>query len=212
MSIQVGRQRVRVELRPGERAALAAAFAARHVVHLPNFLDPALLDRIDARLAAARFVPRVNADGVEIEQALDDEPLSGLFTIALNDPDLFGIVSAITDAKPIRCFTGRVYRRANDGGHYYPWHDDVSHGRLVGLSINLSAAPYTGGVLQLREAGSGRPIGEAANTGQGDAMLFRISPDLEHQVTPVTSQAPRLVLAGWFCSDPSYLELLRDRR
>ena len=75
-------------------------------------------------------------------------------------------------------------------------------GRLVGLSINLTARPYEGGLLQIRDANTEVILAEKANTGYGDAMIFRISPGLEHQVTPVTSDTPRLVLAGWFSSGP----------
>ncbi len=192
---------------------LAAEFASRHVARLPGFLDSDLQDVVRARLRDARFIARIE-DGVEIEQTLDDEATMGLFVIALNDPRVFDVVSRLTACGPIGCFTGRVYRRAERRGdaHYYPWHDDVAFGRLVGLSLNLSTEAYVGGVLQIRGAGSQAVLAEIDNRGFGDAVLFRISPSLEHQVTPVAGQAPRTVLAGWFCRQPSYADLLALRK
>jgi hypothetical protein len=192
--------------------ALASEFSRSHVVRLPGFLDRPLLDLIKSRLSVAPFVPRVDEHGVELEQTLDDEPLAGLFTVALNDPRLFALIQSVTGCPSIGCFTGRVYRRAvrNDAGHYYPWHDDVSHDRLIGLSINLSDAEYGGGVLQIRDAATKSMVAEVANTGQGDGVLFRISSELEHQVTPLQGSEPRTVLAGWFRARPSYRDLLAE--
>jgi hypothetical protein len=210
MSIQVGRH----GLQAGdvELTALAAEFSRTHAARLPGFLDRPLLDLVRGRLAVARFAPRVDEHGIELEQTLDDERLAGLFTVALNDPALFALVESMTGCRAIGCFTGRVYRRAarDDAGHYYPWHDDLAHDRLVGLSVNLSETEYAGGVLQIRDAATKAMIVEVANTGHGDAVLFRISPKLEHQVTPVIGSGPRTVLAGWFRERPSFRELLAE--
>lgn len=73
--------------------------------------------------------------------------------------------------------------------------------RLIGMSINLGSRKYAGGVFQLREHDSKRIIFEIANTGWGDAILFRISSRLDHQVTAVTGNEPRTAFAGWFRSD-----------
>jgi hypothetical protein len=195
-----------------ELTALAAEFSRTQAARLPGFLDRALLDLVRGRLAVARFVPRLDEQGVELEQTLDDEPLAGLFTVALNDPGLFSVIESVTHCPAIGCFTGRVYRRGlrEDAGHYYPWHDDVSHDRLVGLSVNLGDTAFAGGVLQIRDASTKSMIAEVANTGLGDAVLFRISPELEHQVTPVLGSSPRTVLAGWFRERPSYRDLLAE--
>ncbi len=148
--------------------------------------------------------------GVEIELTLDEPGLFGLFLLTLNDPALFSAIEAVTQCGPIGCFTGRVYRRHNSDGraHHYPWHNDVSDDRLVGLSINLGREPYEGGVLQIRDAATLQPISEMANTVAGDAMLFRISDAIEHQVTPVTGDTFRMVLAGWFCRTPRFADSL----
>jgi 2OG-Fe(II) oxygenase superfamily len=209
--IQLARDQFQLDAGAGEQSALAAEFAARHLVCLSGFLAPALLRLIEDRLPSALFSSRKDAHGMEIEQTLEEPSLVALFAIALNDPRLFAFVEGVTGCGAVGCFMGRVYRRGKPqgaGDQHYPWHDDVSRGRLVGLSINLTREPYEGGVLQIRDADTGRALAEKANTGYGDAMLFRISPALEHQVTPVAGDTPRLVLAGWFCSEPHYAEVL----
>ena len=210
--IQLARDRIHLENPDHQIASLATEFAARHVCRLPRFLGDELLALLDARLPGAAFTARVE-DGVEVEQQLDDAPLLGLFVITLNDPRLFDFVERVTGCPPIGCFKGRVYRRGrpNGRGQFYPWHTDVVGGRLVGLSINLGRDRYEGGLLQIRNAETEAPIAEIANTGHGDAMLFRISSAIEHQVTPVTGSTPRLVLAGWFCAEPRYSDFLAAR-
>jgi hypothetical protein len=202
--IQITTARFRLDAGEGEHAALAAEFSGRHLVSLPDFLDASLLRLIESRLPAAQFTSRTGANGEEIEQTLADPSLIALFAVALNDPQLFAFIERLTLCGRIGSFVGRVYRRGKPKGgprsQYYPWHNDVAKGRMVGLSVNLSTTPYEGGLLQIRDARTEAILGEKANVGYGDAMLFRISEDLEHQVTPVTSDAPRLVLAGWFCS------------
>ena len=184
--------------------ALAARFAADHVLHLPRFLDDDLLRQFDSRLPAAAFKTRIE-DGVEIEQTLEDESLIGLLMMAMNDPALFRTIDQLTGCGPIGNFTGRVQRRgASDGRHhYYPWHTDASDERLVGITVNLGSDAFEGGTLQMRRMATEAILAEAKNHVRGDAFLFRISPSLEHHVTPVT-RGSRLVLAGWFRRSPPF--------
>ncbi len=192
--------------------ALSADFAAAHYVRFPAFLGDDVRALVDARLDGAAFRMRVDK-GREIEETIDDPSVAGLFTFLLNDPRLFALVSEITGCGPIGCFTGRIYRRRAsrwEGDRYYPWHNDVAEDRLIGLSINLGREPYEGGLLQFRDAETGAALADIANTGHGDAVLFRVSDALEHQVTPVTGEVPRTVMAGWFRARPSHLDLLAD--
>ena len=152
-------------------------------------------------------------DAGEIEETIDDPGIAGLFTFVLNDPDFFRLIERLTVCAPIGCFIGRIYRRRASrwpGDRVYPWHNDVAEDRMIGLSINLGREPCAGGVLQLRDAASQRPLGEIANTGHADAVLFQVSDAPQHQVTPVEGEVPRTAMAGWFRSQPSYLELPQD--
>ena len=212
--IQLTRGGVRIDL-PDDRAGrLREEFASRHILRFPRFLDEALAAAVESRLAGARFRARVE-DGLEIEGTLEEPALIDLFRFVLNDPALFDAVDRLTSCGPIGCFTGRVYRRragTRPGEQYYPWHNDVADDRMVGLSINLGREPFRGGVLQVRDAATHAPITEIANTGYCDAVLFRISDALEHQVTPVEGSAMRTVMAGWFRAKPSYLDAFEDAK
>jgi hypothetical protein len=49
------------------------------------------------------------------------------------------------------------------------------------------------------------------NTGFGDAILFRISKDLEHRVTEVVGEVAKTAYAGWFYETgvSSFAELVK---
>jgi hypothetical protein len=50
---------------------------------------------------------------------------------------------------------------------------------------------------------SGKILCELPNTGQGDAIFFRISPELKHVVTAMEGTEPKTAYAGWFRSGPT---------
>ena len=198
--IQLSRAGVRVSGDPSDLERLKARFAATHVVRLPHFIADDLAALVDDRIARARFVPRID-DGIEIEDTPDDAALQAACHFLMNDPRLFSIVERITGCAPLGRFTGRIYRRRAPrapGEHYYPWHDDVSEDRRVGISVNLGRASYEGGALQLRDAASGAVLAEVHNREYGGAVLFRISLALQHRVTPVSGECARTAWAGWF--------------
>jgi Rps23 Pro-64 3,4-dihydroxylase Tpa1-like proline 4-hydroxylase len=66
------------------------------------------------------------------------------------------------------------------------------------MSLNLSPEPFEGGALQIRETDSKKILFEIANTGLGNAVVFRVDPRLEHRVSPVAGKVPRTAFAGWF--------------
>ena len=43
----------------------------------------------------------------------------------------------------------------------------------------------------------------------GDAVLFRIDPELKHRVLPVTGATPKCRFAGWFSGAPGFRHLIR---
>jgi hypothetical protein len=55
----------------------------------------------------------------------------------------------------------------------------------------------------MRDKRTDRMLVDVANTGLGDAMLFRISEHLVHRITPVEGDAPKTAFAGWFEAGPS---------
>jgi hypothetical protein len=129
--------------------------------------------------------------------------LVALFLL-VNDERLFRLLEEVTGCGRIGCFRGRVYRMIPGPEFYHGWHDDVAGSRLAAMSINLSGEAYRGGVLQIREAGSKRILQEVANPGAGDAVVFRVSRQLEHRITEVEGCVPRTALAGFFESEPDH--------
>jgi hypothetical protein len=136
------------------------------------------------------------------ELLLLDDQVPGILALLVQDPALLAFVQRLTGCDAIGSFIGRVYRMDAGAGHHDVWHGDDDDNRMVGLSVNLSPGVYEGGVLELRERGSLRVIHRVANTGPGDAILFRIDHALEHRVTDVAGPQSKIAYAGWFQRAP----------
>ena len=183
-----------------ERAELARAWNDDLSVRLPGFLHPQLIRKLHARLGggASWQVHLQNlTEGQSSELELEDGVTRGLLTALFHDRHLWDAVRGITGCDPIQSFHGRIYRM-DPGAHEDVWHTDVNGQYMVALSLNLTAHPFTGGELHLRESGTRRMRVQIANTGQGDAIMFRIEDGLEHIVTSVTGTVPKVAWAGWF--------------
>jgi hypothetical protein len=187
-------------------------FQAHHALRIPGFLDEGLLEWLRRELATATFVRRIHK---EVEPPVEDVALGDPGLLAqvfalVNDDALFGVVRAITGGDRIGCFWPVVYRMEPAPGFTDAWHGDNDGNRLVAMSVNLGT-PYEGGVLQIRGVQTKAILASLANTGAGDAVIFRISNALEHMVTPVTGEHPRLTLTGWFQKEPAALAELKHR-
>lgn len=139
-----------------------------------------------------------------------DNPMLALMCLIMNDTRLFDVIRGITGCEPIGYFSGRIYAFSADAGHFDQWHSDTTYDRRIGMSINLSAGLFEGGVFELRRADADAPHWSIANTGFGDAILFRIGDDLLHRVTPVTGSVRRVAYAGWFQGRGDLLSLLKE--
>jgi hypothetical protein len=186
------------------------SFASNGYIKLPGLLDPSLLTVLLATIDRTRFTRRVH-QGIGVEDCAPSGLISGTLEFLLNDSALLGAVSALTDCGPIGCFEGRLYRMVPGTDHHDSWHSDVGESRLLGLSINLGRLPFEGGVLQIRRADSVTVLAEIEIRTAGDAVLFRIDPELRHRVSTLTGQIPRIVYAGWFRSAPIYRNLLHAK-
>jgi hypothetical protein len=185
-------------------------FAGRHCFRLERFVDPDLLAVVRRTLAVAPFHDRTH-DGIGTELCLSEGPLSAALEFLWNSPALSAAIDRIAGCGPIGCFEGRVYRMLPAHGHYDSWHSDVGEDRRVAMSVNLSADRYEGGVTEFRRADEELPFHRVANTGFGDAIIFRIDPSLRHQVTEVTGTVAKTAYAGWFRTSPDYPTLFRER-
>jgi hypothetical protein len=194
----------RVHFRAGselELNELRASFGRNNFVTLPGFLGEPVLDEFWARVDNDDFREWRHGD-LKVELCLDVTAALALIWFVSDDARLFRLVERLSGLGPIGCFRGRVYRMLPTERHHDGWHDDLSDDRLVGMSVNLGREPYDGGLLQLRDRGSHRALGEIHNAGPGDAVLFRIAPGLEHRVTVVSGDAPKTAFAGWFKATP----------
>ncbi len=107
----------------------------------------------------------------------------------------------------------RLYRMVPGHRHYLGWHDDGIGNRLIGMSVNLTDGTFEGGEFQIRDRRSkGDPTNTVANTGPGDAFLFRIGRAFEHRVRAVRGAIPKDTFVGWFVSEPKYAEVFHNAR
>src|SRR5262249_46202121 len=162
---------------------LSRTFASRHFVKLPSFLAPDLLQTVRHLLRDDAF--KAHTDGkIGKELCLEEnDPCVAVLNFALNSPGLCELLRRISGQAPIESFYGRLYRMMPGGEPFGSWHNDIVDSgppRLLAISINLSAEPYSGGMLQIRERASKQIVSDAPNTGFGDAIVFRIDMALQH--------------------------------
>lgn len=208
MLLEIGSSRTSAGGEPRAWNEARAHFAQHHWVKLPGFLSPPVLARVQRGVARGIFVEthheRVFPPSVDLHMRPD--ATSGLLELLSNDPRLREAVEDLTGCRPLASFEGFIYRLTPDLGLHHNWHNDLMQGRRIAMSVNLEAAPYAGGLLQIREVESGDILDEVANVAAGDALLFRIDAALQHRVTPVTDGV-KTAFAGWFRATGS----LRDR-
>lgn len=187
-----------------ELDALCDTFAREHCVRLRHLLSADLLQRVMTAVQSADFVDRIH-QGTGIEPPPRDRMMVANSTLGLlhflaNDPALVRFVETVTGEAPLGRLMGNLYTISPTAGHFDTWHDDCSEGRRIAFSLNLSTEPYRGGLLQIRDRDTEALLHEVANTGVGDAILFRIAPGLQHRVSALEGTTPRTAFAGWYHS------------
>jgi len=187
-------------------------FERQHCIRLPQLLEPQLLRLFQHQIVKAEFYERVHEHVVPppVDLCMKSNKTAASLSFLMNDPFLFKLIQQITRCPRIGCFSGTVYRLV-PGLHYDSWHDDLNDNNLVSMSINVSTDIYSGGVLQIRDRNSQKILHEAANTGFGDGIIFRISPDLLHRVSKIEGVVPRTAYAGFFQSEPDFDSRLKNR-
>ena len=186
-------------------------FNKYHCIKLPRLLEDKLLKSIQDQLDQDEFYEDKYKVGKEkaIGYLPKNKSVASLLHFLVNDQELFRIIQKIVSCSHIGCFTGRVYSKIPNLGQYDSWHDDLYDNRMISMSINLSKDIYKGGLLQIFDCKSKKIVHEVANTGFGDAIIFRISPHLKHPVTKVTGKVPRTPFTGWFRSKPDYKPIFK---
>jgi 2OG-Fe(II) oxygenase superfamily len=208
-AIQITRTGTQSTLSEDDVRALRAGFDASHCIRLPGLLVPDLLAALLERIERARFEERIHQGiGSNRELWMTDPTVAGIFHVLSNARPLYELAEAVSGCGPIGSFSGRVYRVVPGCGHHDAWHDDMTDGRLVAMSLNLSREPFQGGVLQIRDRATRRIIHQVANTGPGDAIVFRLSHELQHRITEIEGRAPKTAFAGWFRARPAFTRIL----
>jgi 2OG-Fe(II) oxygenase superfamily len=180
---------------------LQRQFVERHCILLARLIDPEILAVVLEQVSKAQFVAR-DIEHIGTETWIPSSVSACTLTFLANSQEFLRFIERVTSCDRIGDFFGRIYRMPPTEGHEFDWHDDtpLHDHRMLTLSLNLSTAAYEGGETQIREKASERILFKIANTGLGDAIVFRVSPALEHRVTPVRGTIPRTAFAGWFRS------------
>jgi len=182
-------------------------FAATSCIFVPEFLSGKILDNILKKLEDTAFETKFETENAQKFGKVLFVPLLNpiLFTfqLLLNNRDLFSVLEEITGCIEIGNFMGRIHRSLGGEGHAIEWHSDNSDNRLLAMTLCLGADQYTGGKLQLREADNEHIIREFGQLNAGDAIIFKISPKLDHRLTTVETGC-RTVGVGWFRSEPDF--------
>ena len=195
--IQLGHRGGATIVRDAAWEATKRAFAERHVVLLPGFVEGSLLRRLARQAAEGEYRDLEHSRTGSREMAMDaSESLPMLFWLLLNRPAVFAAVQDLVDGCSqsfrsredvgdgrVRSFeVGRCFKLVPERGHRSVWHDDVSLGRLIGISVNLAEGSVSGGVeVRPRVQGGPALAGHSATPAFGGAALFRIAAGLEHR-------------------------------
>jgi len=115
----------------------------------------------------------------------------------MHDPALIKFISDQSLTPNLVKCDIRIYKFLPRADNKFGWHKDLVDGRTIGFSVNLTKEPFEGGVFHIRKTDLSASF-SIQNLGYGDAIFFRIAPDLEHCVTTVTGHVERIACAGWF--------------
>lgn len=191
---------------------LRSQFEKTHFFTLQGLLDPQLLSLVLSYIEQGQWRENVVSGSYSYSETVLDEAGAAinLLQFVINAPRFLEAISEITGCGSMTWFDGRIYRMGDS--HTDEWHNDAVEDRLVAMSLNLSPRGFEGGLFEMRERKSGRMLVEIANTGLGDAILFRISKDLEHRVTDVQPGEPKTAFAGWFSAGQSLRERLSNQK
>jgi 2OG-Fe(II) oxygenase superfamily len=184
----------------GELDTLRERFSTNHCVVLEKLLEPALLENVQRRIEQAKW-RNTTYENVGTEFTLEDPVAIHILLFLLNRSEFLDAIRVITGCEEITDFLGRVYRLTAGPQSQLSWHTDIDNSvelRHLALSINLSSDVYSGGTFELRDRVTKASLAQINNTGFGDALLFRVSNNLEHRVTEVVDKVAKTAFAGWF--------------
>ncbi len=192
----------KVEIEDSQLSAYQKQFEDFNLFICKNLFDTSLKGLVEKQLSINQFSEFVHKpDGKVIGQEYvipSDASLPKILNFYLNHKDVLDSIKKISGIPEIKSFHGRVYRFEADQYSFDNWHNDMNHGRLLGMSLNLSDIPFEGGEFKIRNVKSEQVYKTVKHKEWGSAHFFRISDALEHKVEKVHGDAPRVAFAGWF--------------
>lgn len=211
--VQITRRGAAVHAAAGQIEELKGRFSERHCILLPQLLDSEILNHLLAQISASNFEERDDS-GIARESWLPGSPVVAALGFLLNAPEFVRFLEEVTGCRPVTFIGGRVYRFNPGGAHGDGWHNDIMppQKRLLAISINLSPEPFEGGELVIRRRESKEVVSEIANTGLGNAVIFRVDERLEHRVSPLRGTRARTAFAGWFFDDVEFHKMMREQK
>jgi hypothetical protein len=204
--IQFTSEGVDVTASPAKLDEAKKDFEQKRLLYLPGLLSPELADTIRSGMERDGFeepdmsvnsVYRGAYQGGKVGEDLRPGATADVVGKRTNDPRLLDFVQTITGSPPLTKCIGRVFRlfpMAED----LPWHTDAEGGRLADLIIHLSPVQHEGARFEMRDKETREIFNTVDKMEFGDALLIRISPNIEHHYKAVTGSVPKVTFSGWF--------------
>ncbi|MCE7992509.1 MAG: 2OG-Fe(II) oxygenase [Roseivirga sp.] len=194
---------------------LKREFIQEHCVVLDHLLTPDLSLLSERQLSKASFqetthyAPSGSTFGKEETMSGKSDFLTPALSLMINRDTFINTIRHITGKPEIQSFNGRIYQLNESKNGFLTWHDDSNvKDRIIGFSLNLSRSVYEGGHFLIRDKNTKKVYKEISYKEWGSAHIFRIDKNLEHMVTRVTGEHPRITLAGWFYPTKGIKEFL----
>jgi hypothetical protein len=163
-----------------------------------NAFDSAFLAALLDLCDRGSFAPD-SVEGLGDREVERPQRAGGAITLALRRANLMRWLEGATGCGQLTTADGRVIQARANNHDQLVWHNDLNEPlRRIGVTIGLSDAPYEGGMFELRHARTKKVLVSYRHDVAGTALIFDVSPDLEHRVLPITAGGRRRVYTGWF--------------
>ncbi len=178
-------------------APWAAQFASERAIVCRDVFAPPVFDRLFSGAQRATY-RRELAGKVGTREAEDPQRIGSAINLLLQRTNLFRWLEQVTGRTGLLGAEGHLMQARAGAGDALDWHDDINRdNRALGITISFVDAPYSGGMFELRQVDDPASTRIFDHARAGTALIFDVSPQLEHRVLPVLSGGPRRVFGGW---------------
>ncbi len=181
-----------------------ATFEHQSSLLFNDAFEPGLLAKLLIRAAAAPYIENY-VDHIGWREIEAPQRVGASLSLLLGRLALLDWLEMATGLTPLRATMGRLVQTRANGSDGLFWHSDMEDdNRKLGLVVNLSDQPFTGGAFEMRRKGASAPFHCVTYDQPGSIMVFAVNDAIEHRVTLVTAGGPRRVYAGWAVSQPEH--------